>query len=218
MVDTYQRSLAEANYNAAYFRSMIAQLGAVETARKLLASPAVSDGFAALWERGMDLTIEALVIEPEFAELFSEEERDTAPCRLEQFCYTPDRQTRLASDPLVTELCAITYGTLSGSLAGGAFAALILALVGKSPLPDALTAVKAVLTTRARHEAVLAALDSAERVATSGRRTTSPLPTSARVAAPIATLEARIPCRRTSTAVVGCTWTVQVRWPRIFRN
>lgn len=90
MVETYRRSVTEANYNATYFRSMLAQLGPVDTARKLLASPAVSDGFAALWERGrMDLTVEALVVEPEFADLFTEDEIETARRRLEQFGYSP---------------------------------------------------------------------------------------------------------------------------------
>ena len=90
MVDTYRRALDEAGYNAAYFRSMLSQLGPLETAHKLLASPAVSDGFAALWERGrMDLTVEAVVVEPQFAELFSENEIEVARRRLEQFGYTP---------------------------------------------------------------------------------------------------------------------------------
>jgi hypothetical protein len=90
MVDVYRRALTEANYNASYYRSMLAQLGPLETARKLLAAPAVSDGFAALWEKGrMDLTVEALVIEPEFADLFTENEVEAARRRLEQFGYTP---------------------------------------------------------------------------------------------------------------------------------
>jgi hypothetical protein len=38
-----------------------------------LAAPAVSDGFAQLWERKrIILTVEALVIDPKFSELFSE--------------------------------------------------------------------------------------------------------------------------------------------------
>jgi hypothetical protein len=88
MLDTYRRALAEADYNATYLRGMLAQLGPVETARKLLGAPAVSDGFAALWERGrMDLTVEAVVVEPVFAELFSEDEIQMARRRLEQFGY-----------------------------------------------------------------------------------------------------------------------------------
>lgn len=88
MKETYERARSEANYNASYFLNMLAQLGPLETAHKLLAAPAVSDGFAALWERGrMDLTVEAVVAEPQFAELFSESEIQIARRRLEQFGY-----------------------------------------------------------------------------------------------------------------------------------
>ena len=60
----------------------------IETAHKLLAAPAMSDGFAALWERGrMDLTVEAVVVEPALSELFSEHELQVARRRLEQFGY-----------------------------------------------------------------------------------------------------------------------------------
>lgn len=86
----YERSRSEAHYTATYFLSMLAEHGGLVTARKLLSGSAVSDGFAGLWERGrLDLTVEALVIQPRFAELFSEEEVRTAQHRLEQFGYAP---------------------------------------------------------------------------------------------------------------------------------
>lgn len=84
----YDRAQHEANYTAGYFLSMLASLGPIGTARKLLTAPSVSDGFAALWERGrLDLTVEALVTKPRFAALFSEEELDAARRRLDQFGY-----------------------------------------------------------------------------------------------------------------------------------
>lgn len=89
MTDNLARYQAEANSNSVYLRSMLAQLGPLPTARKLLAAPVVSDVFAGLWERGrMDLTVEALVVEPEFASLFTEDELQTARRRLQQFGYT----------------------------------------------------------------------------------------------------------------------------------
>jgi len=89
MAGIYQRAVKEANYNATHFRSMLSQLGPLETARKLLAAPTVSDGFAALWERGrVDLTVEALVVDPYFSELFGEDEIQVATRRLEQFGYS----------------------------------------------------------------------------------------------------------------------------------
>ncbi|WP_158884560.1 GmrSD restriction endonuclease domain-containing protein [Amycolatopsis anabasis] len=86
----YERSRREARYSATYFLSMLADLGPMETARKLLLSPAVSDGFAALWERGrLDLTVEALVTRAPFTDLFDERELEVARARLEQFGYSP---------------------------------------------------------------------------------------------------------------------------------
>lgn len=90
MKAVYERSRSEANYNAAYFLSMLSQNGPQETAHKLLASPAVSDGFAELWERRrLDLTVEAIVVDPKFSELFTPNEIEVARKRLEQFGYTP---------------------------------------------------------------------------------------------------------------------------------
>lgn len=88
MRSVYERARTEGGYTATYFLSMLAERGAVATARKLLHAPTVSDGFAALWERGrLDLTVEALVIDPRFAGLFTEEELEVARRRLEQFGY-----------------------------------------------------------------------------------------------------------------------------------
>jgi hypothetical protein len=84
----YDRGRQEANYTANHFLSMLADLGPLVTARKLLHAPAVSDGFAALWERGrLDLTVEALILLPRFAGLFTDHEREIAAKRLGQFGY-----------------------------------------------------------------------------------------------------------------------------------
>jgi hypothetical protein len=90
MKAVYDRARDEAGYHASYFLSMLAQYGPHETAHKLLASPAISDGFAELWERGrLDLTVEAAVVDPKFAGLFTPDEVEIARKRLEQFGYTP---------------------------------------------------------------------------------------------------------------------------------
>jgi hypothetical protein len=88
MLSVYERAKTEADYTATFFLGMLSDLGPLGTARKLLNAPAVSDGFANLWERGrLDLTVEALVLRPEFAPLFTEEELSRARTRLEQFGY-----------------------------------------------------------------------------------------------------------------------------------
>ena len=58
----YQRALAEAGYKATRFLHMLHEHGGLQTARMLLHASTVSEGYAALWERGrLDLTVEALI-------------------------------------------------------------------------------------------------------------------------------------------------------------
>jgi Protein of unknown function DUF262 len=88
MKDVYVRAKSEANYTASYFLTMLSTYGGLGTAQKLLASTDVSSGFAALYERGrLDLTVEALVVQPQFASMFSDEEVETAQQRLDQLGY-----------------------------------------------------------------------------------------------------------------------------------
>lgn len=88
MRDVYVRAKKEANYTAGYFLTMLSDYGGLGTAHRLLASSAVASGFTALYERGrLDLTVEALVLKPEFAGLFADEEVETARQRLAQLGY-----------------------------------------------------------------------------------------------------------------------------------
>jgi hypothetical protein len=88
MKDVYVRAKNEANYTAGFFINMLSTLGGLETAKRLLASQEMHSGFTALYERGrLDLTVEALVVQPRFSELFRVEEIDTARRRLEQLGY-----------------------------------------------------------------------------------------------------------------------------------
>lgn len=89
MKDVYVRARDEAGYNATAYLRMLSQHGGLETARRLLASSSVSDGFVALWERGrLDLTVENVILKPEFAGLFSDANRDLAHARLEEYGYS----------------------------------------------------------------------------------------------------------------------------------
>ena len=86
MLDIYRRALSEANYKASYFLQMVETYGGLSAARKLLATTRPSEGFTALWERGrLDLTVEATVLDPRFASLFSDDELDAARERLKQY-------------------------------------------------------------------------------------------------------------------------------------
>jgi hypothetical protein len=62
MLGIYQRAHSEANYNATRFLQMLHEQRGLETARILLHSANVSEGYTALWDRGrLDLTVEAVI-------------------------------------------------------------------------------------------------------------------------------------------------------------
>lgn len=89
MLDVYRRAKAEAGYNATRFLGMVTEMGGYETARTLIHSPAVSEGYTALWERErLDLTVEAVILQPEWRDLFSEPEREIARRRLAEYGYS----------------------------------------------------------------------------------------------------------------------------------
>lgn len=84
----YRRARDEAGYTATRFLNMVTEQGGLEAARTLLYAEGVSEGYAALFMRGrLDLTMEAMILEPEWDELFTEEEREIAKKRLEQYGY-----------------------------------------------------------------------------------------------------------------------------------
>ena len=89
MLATYQEALT-IGYRPARFLQMVSEHGGVETARIILAQNNPTEGFGTLWEKQrLDLAIEALVLKPEFASLFSEEDRAKARARLDDVGYHP---------------------------------------------------------------------------------------------------------------------------------
>lgn len=90
MLEIYERAKQDCGYNATRFRQMVLQHGGVETARMLLGSNQPSDGLTALWEHGrLDLSMECLVLRPDFADLFTDEERQKARKTLFNYGYVP---------------------------------------------------------------------------------------------------------------------------------
>ena len=82
-------ALNEANevcgYNATRCKAMLNEMGAVETARKLIgtANDNLRDGFITMWEKKrLDLTIEYLILKPEYEPLFTDEELNICRDRL----------------------------------------------------------------------------------------------------------------------------------------
>ncbi len=89
MLDIYRRAKAEAKYEARIFLGMVVESGGLETAQYLLHAPKVSDGYTALWQRGrLDLTVEAMILDPRWHGLFSDDERKIAVDRLRTYGYT----------------------------------------------------------------------------------------------------------------------------------
>ena len=79
----YYNAKREIGYNATRFLMMVKELGGLNAAHHLLAGQRIHDGFAELLLAGRpDLTVEALVLEPEFQHLFPETELRVARERL----------------------------------------------------------------------------------------------------------------------------------------
>jgi len=92
MIGVYEQAKRDCNYNATYFLRMVTDFGGLEAARRLLATDAPSEGFGTLFLCGrLDLTVEAHVIRPEYAELFTEEQIASARQRLVDNGYTFDK-------------------------------------------------------------------------------------------------------------------------------
>jgi len=91
MQNIYRRAYHEANYNATRFLQMLERHGGFETARLLIHSPTVSEGYTALYLRGrLDLTVEALIHDnPDFHPLFIDEELEIVRKRLTEYKYGP---------------------------------------------------------------------------------------------------------------------------------
>ena len=91
MFEIYQRAKSEAKYNATIFLRMLSERGGVATAKALVNSPNVSEGYGHLYERGrLDLTVEALIIEDaRWSRLFDASELEKARKRLKQYGYQP---------------------------------------------------------------------------------------------------------------------------------
>ena len=88
MLSIYKRAKAECDYNASRFFQMLTKHGGVQTAKILLHSSGVSEGFVALWERRrLDLTVEAHVLDASWSSLFSDEETTIARNRLKEYGY-----------------------------------------------------------------------------------------------------------------------------------
>jgi hypothetical protein len=88
IMDTYRTIRAEV-YNPSYFWGMISDHGALMAAHMLLQGSDTSEGFERLHSAGrLELTVEAVVLDPKWRPLFSEAELNTARKRLAKLGYS----------------------------------------------------------------------------------------------------------------------------------
>ena len=86
MIDVYKIAVAECNYRAKAFLSMVIEIGGLSTAKRLLWTDEIQSGLYELFKcRRLDLTVEALVAEGKFRDLFEPHELAEAERRLKLF-------------------------------------------------------------------------------------------------------------------------------------
>ena len=91
IIETCRRTLKETGHRTTRFLQMFHEIGGLRTAQELLATERVTEGYIAMWELGrLDLTIEALILKPEWHALFTDAEREVARERLKKYGYNPD--------------------------------------------------------------------------------------------------------------------------------
>ncbi|MCL2007895.1 MAG: hypothetical protein FWG77_07385 [Treponema sp.] len=80
--------MKEKKYKPTVFINMINDHGEVEAVRRLINNPQASYGFEKLWRmNALHLSLEAIILEEEWIELFSEDERVRARRKLNQCGY-----------------------------------------------------------------------------------------------------------------------------------
>jgi hypothetical protein len=90
MIDVFQNLLRDCTQRAAFFLEMVGRQGGVETAKKLLQLNDNERSSTALWKCGrLDLMFEYLILQPKYADLFTDEEKETARNRLKEYGYSP---------------------------------------------------------------------------------------------------------------------------------
>ncbi|GLR68309.1 hypothetical protein GCM10010909_29900 [Acidocella aquatica] len=94
MFEIYKNAKEQANYTASIFYDMITRNGGLLTAKTLISALKPSVGYTALYERNrLDLTVEAVVIEePEWRELFTDDEIKKASERLKKYGYSAQKR------------------------------------------------------------------------------------------------------------------------------
>jgi len=89
MIEVYLLAIERAKYRANIFIGMVSEHGGLETAKRLIHSSTVSDGYSELWKRNhLELTVEAVIYdEPQWQPLFTHDELSICEKRLRDYQY-----------------------------------------------------------------------------------------------------------------------------------
>lgn len=88
MLNIYWEAKRELNYTAARFMQLILEKGGLRAAKQLITKDGGTSGFTTLYEMGrLNVSVEAHVLKPEYAELFTEEEQKLCRERLKEYGY-----------------------------------------------------------------------------------------------------------------------------------
>jgi len=88
MVKIYLTAKKELHYCAKRFFQLVVQHGGLVAAKRLISKEGATYGFEFFGEQGrLDLSVEALVLKPEYAELFTEYEKEKCRSKLQEFGY-----------------------------------------------------------------------------------------------------------------------------------
>jgi hypothetical protein len=91
MINLYQTAKREIDYTPTYFLQMVSEYGGLKTAKRLIHKDKPSEGFTTLYlKNSLELSVEAHVIRPEFAPLFTTEEIAIARARLKKYRFEFD--------------------------------------------------------------------------------------------------------------------------------
>lgn len=89
MKNIYFSAKRDIGYTAIRFMQLVSQKGGLQAAKQLVAKEGGTYGFEVLWEnKRLDLSVEALVLKPEYESLFSDDEKQLYNERLKEFGYT----------------------------------------------------------------------------------------------------------------------------------
>lgn len=89
LAEVCARSKTEVDYTPSRFLEMMSRDGGIVAAKKVI-SCNNTDGFDRLWlENRLDLSVEAIVIKPEYSSLFTEDERQICLKRLCEAGFQP---------------------------------------------------------------------------------------------------------------------------------